>query len=117
MGPQIAAVDGVDCIFLGPLDISCSINKMGQFHDNDNVTATDSDDNVMDLIRHAEQLVREESNQRERLILGGFRSPGRPLSEMFSKDVGYHLVSGSADFGLIKNAALLDIQDAQRAIE
>jgi len=108
--PEIASVDGVDCIFLGPLDISCSINKMGQFDDDNG--------QVMKLIRYAERLVREESikrekNGKERLILGGFRSPGRSLSDMFSKDVGYQLISGSADFGLLKKAALLDIQDAQ----
>ena len=29
--PEIGMVEGVDCIFLGPFDISCSIGEMGDF--------------------------------------------------------------------------------------
>ena len=128
--PEIGLVDGVDCIFLGPLDISCSIGKMGQFEENGQ---------VMELIRHAEQLVRETSIRKRdlylnkndhdeqqgegegddktggRLILGGFRSPGRMLEEMFSEDVGYQFVAGSVDLGLIQSAAKMDLMDAKRA--
>jgi 2-keto-3-deoxy-L-rhamnonate aldolase RhmA len=45
--PVIAAVPGVDGIFLGLFDLSCSIGKMGQFDDPD----------VKDLIQCAEEAV------------------------------------------------------------
>lgn len=110
--PEIGMVDGVDVIFLGPFDISCDIGQMGQF---------EADGNVLQLIRHAEQLVRETSQRKREikgvdLCLGGFRIPGRPLKEMFSEDVGYQFVSGSIDLGLLKVAALSDYQAGQDAI-
>lgn len=135
---EIGMVNGVDCIFLGPFDISCSVGKMGQF---------ERGGEVMELIGRAETLVREtsqkkrEASQRKStknnsddtsdngndntnsnsssggLILGGFRSPGRPLKEMFSEDVGYQLVAGSADLGMIQNAAKADFMEAKRAIQ
>ena len=96
---------------------------------------------ILQLIRHAEQLVRETSIRKRdlylnkndhdeqqgegegeeddktggRLILGGFRSPGRMLEEMFSEDVGYQFVAGSVDLGLIQSAAKMDLMDAKRA--
>jgi len=131
--PEIGMIDGVDCIFLGPFDISCSIGKMGQFQ---------PEGEVMELIYRAEELVRETSRQKkikgmnengetvgnndendetetatEGLILGGFRSPGRTLKEMFAEDVGYQLVAGSADLGLIQGAARADFMEAKRAIQ
>ena len=125
--PEIGMVDGVDCIFLGPFDISCSIGKMGQF---------ESNGEVMDLIRHAEKLVRETSEKKKQakrrknenddegegeeehgLILGGFRSPGRTLKEMFSDDVGYQLIAGSVDLGLIQNAAKIDLLEVRKALK
>ena len=110
--PDIGMVDGVDVIFLGPFDISCDINQMGQF---------EPDGDVVQLVRHAEQLVRE-TRQKKReqkgidVCLGGFRVPGRSLEEMFSEDVGYQFVSGSIDLGLLKDAALSDYQAGQDAI-
>lgn len=44
--PEIAKVDGVDGIFMGPSDISGSIGKIGQFEDQE----------VQDLINHALEL-------------------------------------------------------------
>ncbi len=121
--PEIGMVDGVDCIFLGPFDISCSVGKMGQF---------EKGGEVMDVLRHAERLVRETSEKKKELnmqehqndedngfglILGGFRSPGRSLNEMFAEEVGYQLVAGSADLGMIQNAARVDYLEAKRAVK
>jgi 2-keto-3-deoxy-L-rhamnonate aldolase RhmA len=77
--PDIAKVDGIDAIFLGPLDLSASIGKMGQFRDA----------NFQALLAEAERRVVESEN----CLLAGFRVPGRPLSEMFEN--GYSLVCGS----------------------
>lgn len=49
---EIANVEGIDMIFLGPMDLSCSIGKMGQF----------SDPEVKALLQQAEEIVRNNRN-------------------------------------------------------
>eukprot|EP00979_Chaetoceros_neogracilis_P006133 scaffold1222_cov260-Chaetoceros_neogracile.AAC.33 len=109
---EIGMVEGVDVIFLGPFDISCSINEVGNF---------ENDGNVMKLLKHAEHLVRETSAKKKieigtELILGGFKSPGRDLQEMFSDGVGYRFVCGSVDLGLLQNAAAADFEAGENAM-
>ena len=99
---EIANVDGVDLIFLGPMDLSCSIGKMGKF----------DDPQVMDLIQRAEEKVRNNPN----VLLGGFRPPARDLSEMFGEG-GYSLVCGSVDIGLLREAARADVVGATGHIQ
>jgi 4-hydroxy-2-oxoheptanedioate aldolase len=81
---EIAEVDGIDMIFLGPMDLSASIGKMGQYEDPE----------VVALIEEAERKVREAPN----CLLEGFRPIGRCVSDMFD-NAGYSLVAGSADMG------------------
>lgn len=97
---EIAAVDGIDMIFLGPMDISCSIGKMGDFED----------EQVKDLLQTAEQKVRDSP-----CLLGGFRPPGQDLNEMF--DAGYSLLCGSVDIGLLREAARADVAAANQSLE
>lgn len=114
---EIGMVDGVDCLFLGPFDISCSVGQMGKF---------DKGGQVWQLLRKAERLVRETSDMKKEkahskqqhhgLILGGFQLPGRNLDDMFSNDVGYQFVSGSVDIGMIQSAAKADLLKANKAI-
>ena len=78
--PEIASVEGVDAIFLGPFDLSCSIGKMGCFEDDD----------VKELILRAEENVLASGS-----LLAGFLVPGRSVKEMFS--LGYSLVCGSVE--------------------
>jgi 2-keto-3-deoxy-L-rhamnonate aldolase RhmA len=92
---EIAEVDGIDMIFLGPMDLSASIGKMGQYEDPE----------VVALIEEAERKVREAPN----CLLGGFRPIGRCVSDMFD-NAGYSLVAGSADMGLLREAAKQDIK-------
>lgn len=95
--PEIAAVPGVDGIFLGPFDISCSIGRMGEFEE---------EGEVMKLMHYAESLVRKAAKESDDgLILGGFQPPGRKLKDMFSPECGYQLVTGSVDLGMIRQAA------------
>ncbi|CAJ1945086.1 unnamed protein product [Cylindrotheca closterium] len=94
--PEISSVPGIDGIFIGPFDLSCSIGKTGQFDDPE----------VKDLIHRAERMVVESD-----CFLAGFRSGGRDLREMYEKD-GYSLVCGSIDLGLLKTAALEDARVA-----
>lgn len=94
---EIANVDGIDLIFLGPMDLSCSIGKMGKF----------DDPQVIDLMHRAEEKVLNNPN----VLLGGFRPPGRDLREMFGEG-GYSLVCGSVDVGLLREAARTDVYQA-----
>jgi 4-hydroxy-2-oxoheptanedioate aldolase len=98
--PEIAAVPGLDGIFLGPFDLSCSIGKVGQF----------DDEQVNELIQTAEQAVRKSD-----CFLAGFRSSGRDLKKMFEDD-GYSLVCGSIDLGLLREAARQDVEAANEII-
>lgn len=93
---EIAAVDGIDMIFIGPLDLSCSVGRMGSF----------DDEQVSELLQTAERKIRDGP-----CLLGGFRPPGRDLDEMFG-EAGYSLVCGSADLGLLRDAARADVTAA-----
>jgi len=99
--PEIAAVDGVDAIFLGPLDLSASIGKMGDFRDHE----------FMDMLSWAEREIRDS----DECLLAGFRAPGRDLEDMFNK--GYSLVCGSVDIGLLKEAARQDVMAGNKAMK
>jgi 4-hydroxy-2-oxoheptanedioate aldolase len=96
---EIANVKGIDGIFLGPLDLSCSIGKMGQFDDPE----------VQELIAEAENAVLKSN-----AFLAGFLYKGRNLKDMFA-DKGYSLVCGSVDLGLLREAARQDAEVANKA--
>lgn len=98
--PDIASVPGVDAVFLGPFDLSCSIGKAGRFDDQD----------VRDLISAAEAAVLESG-----CMLAGFKSGGRGARAMF--DVGYSLVCGSVDLGLLREAARRDLEEALGGVD
>lgn len=99
--PEIAAVDGIDAIFLGPFDLSASLGKMGQFDDME----------VQRLMESAETAVL----QSEDCLLAGFRQPGRDTKAMF--DAGYNLVCGSADVGLLRDAARRDLEAVKSSMD
>jgi 4-hydroxy-2-oxoheptanedioate aldolase len=99
---EISSVEGIDGIFLGPFDLSCTIGKVGQFDDPE----------VKALIAAAEEAVR----QSDSCFLAGFRSAGRDLETMFQQD-GYSLVCGSVDLGLLRDAAQKDAQVAKEIID
>jgi len=98
--PEIAAVPGVDAIFLGPFDLSTSIGKMGQFDDPE----------VSKLISDAEIAVKHAPS----CLLAGFRPPGRSLENMF--EAGYSLVCGALDLAMIRDAAKRDADAGNDAI-
>mmetsp|Transcript_73279 Transcript_73279/g.136950 ORF Transcript_73279/g.136950 Transcript_73279/m.136950 type:complete len:272 (+) Transcript_73279:57-872(+) len=94
------AVDGVDAIFLGPFDLSCSVGKMGQF----------SDPVVQALLTRAEEAVLASGK-----LLTGFRSPDRDLADMYT--AGYSLVCGGVELGVLRQAALADVACATEAMK
>jgi len=93
--PEMAEVPGVDGIFIGPFDLSCSLGKMGEFED----------DEVKEVLSRAEQAVLSSGT-----LLAGFRQPNRSVKSMFES--GYRLVCGTVDLGLLKQAALQDLASA-----
>jgi 2-keto-3-deoxy-L-rhamnonate aldolase RhmA len=106
----IAAVDGVDVVQMGPLDLSAS---MGYLWDpgNRKVRAT---------LREAERKVLEARKKKvagsddNAAYLGGFAMPNDPAEQL--KLRGYHMVAGAVDVGLFQKAALDDIKRFQEAV-
>jgi 2-keto-3-deoxy-L-rhamnonate aldolase RhmA len=85
---QIAAVDGVDMLFLGPSDISASIGHLGR---------TDHPEAVA-LMAEAERRMRKTGK-----LLGTVTRPGKTVNWTFGR--GYDLVICGSDFRLLQNAA------------
>ena len=98
--PDIAQIDGIDAIFLGPLDLSSSIGKMGQF----------DDPQFRELVHRAEQSILSNG-----CLLAGFRPPNQTIQSMFQR--GYSFICGSVDLGLLKDAARVDAKKGNDAIQ
>ena len=96
--PEIAQLDGIDAIFLGPLDLSASIGKMGQF----------DDPQFTELLHQAEESILSQG-----CLLAGFRPPNQSLQSMFQR--GYSFICGSVDLGLLKDAARADAKKGNDA--
>lgn len=91
---EISEVDGVDCIQMGPLDLSAS---MGYLWDPGNKK-------IRDLMKVAEKAVKKSGT-----YLGGFAMPHD--SPLHLRERGYHMVSGAVDIGLFRTAALHDVNN------
>ncbi|CAN0908913.1 2-keto-3-deoxy-L-rhamnonate aldolase [Linum grandiflorum] len=104
---EICAVDGVDCIQMGPLDLSAS---MGYLWD-------PGHKKVRQMMRTAEKTVLD-SNPNGNGDGGGGRGAGAYLSGFAMpfdgpvdlKARGYQMVSGAVDIGLFRNAAVEDVR-------
>jgi len=110
--PDIAAIPGIDGIFLGPFDLSCSIGLMGQF-DHPEVSKLLADAEA--AVRLAQKRIKSKQIKRDtNCLLAGFRPPGQTLQQMY--DAGYSLVCGSLDLAMIREAAKLDANSANSVI-
>lgn len=107
----IAAVDGVDVVHMGPLDLSAS---MGYLWDpgNRKVRAT---------LREAEKKVLEARKKKvataldgNAAYLGGFAMQHDPPEQL--KLRGYHMVSGTVDIAMFRKAALDDVKRFREAV-
>ncbi len=85
---EIAAVDGIDMLFIGPYDLAGS---MGCFENIENST-------VMAMIDEIENRVRLSGK-----MLGGFPLPGKTNKAL--EDNGYRLIAGQSDILLFRKAA------------
>lgn len=91
---DIAAVDGVDCVQMGPLDLSAS---MGYLWDPGNKK-----------VREAMKGAEKEVLKGGKAFLSGFVMPHDGAGELRKR--GYHMVSGAADIGLFRSAAVEDVK-------
>ncbi|CAM0952569.1 unnamed protein product [Alopecurus aequalis] len=105
----IAAIEGVDVVQMGPLDLSAS---MGYLWDpgNRKVRAT---------LREAEKKVLEARKKKDAApetnaaYLGGFAMPNDPPEQL--KLRGYNMVAGAVDIGLFRKAALENVKRFKEA--
>ncbi|XP_021757740.1 uncharacterized protein LOC110722757 [Chenopodium quinoa] len=105
---KIAAVEGVDCIQMGPLDLSAS---MGYLWDPGNKK-------VREKLRKAEKEVLEGKIGNEKnggAYLAGFAMPHDSPMELKSR--GYHMVSGAVDILLFRKAAVEDVRKFKISLE
>jgi 4-hydroxy-2-oxoheptanedioate aldolase len=93
----IAAEDGVDMIFLGPMDLSASA---GFFNVPDHPQ-------VEALIGRVEAEVKTAGK-----LLGGLATPARPASVLFER--GYAFVLDAVDIGLLRDAARKSVEASRR---
>lgn len=95
---KIAAVDGVDCVQMGPLDLSAS---MGYLWDPGNKK-------VRETLMEAERKVLKRKSEKDDVFLSGFALPFDGPKDLRSR--GYHMVSGATDVGLFRSAAVEDVR-------
>lgn len=93
---EIAEVEGVDCIQMGPLDLSAS---MGYLWD-------PGHKKVREVLRTAEKGVLKSG--KGGAFLAGFAMPHDNPEELRKR--GYHMVSGAVDIGLFRAAAVEDVR-------
>eukprot|EP00793_Prasinoderma_coloniale_P001497 PRCOL_00003301-RA len=85
----IAASDGVDGVFVGPLDLAASVGR----------AAEPAHAEAMQARLHVEEAVLASGK-----ALAGFAAPGDSAKAMHSR--GYSLVADAADLGLLRDAAV-----------
>ena len=95
----IAAVEGLDMVFLGPFDLSAAVGRMG---------APDHPE-VLGLIEQVETATKGAGK-----ALGGIPTPGRTAEALFA--AGYDLVMADFDVLLLRDAARDGVARLRRAM-
>lgn len=96
---EIAAVDGVDMLFVGPYDLSANLGHLG---DPDH---SDVDGAIARVAAAA---------GRAGKLLGIIPTPRRSVAELFGR--GFNLVLGGADIILLREAAIAEVVAARQAL-
>ena len=94
---EIAAVDGVDMVFVGPMDLSVSMGLMGQF-DNPEFVA---------MRTKAEEAIKASGK-----LLGGLATPHDAPPQMFER--GYQMIGSGSDVWFVRDGALNNIKKSGR---
>lgn len=89
---EICAVSGIDMLFVGPIDLSSSAGKIGDF---DNPI-------FLEATARAERVILESGK-----MLGGIPRPGDSPRDMFAR--GYNFVVSTSDVLLLRDAALKNL--------
>ncbi|KAI3862478.1 hypothetical protein MKX03_011566 [Papaver bracteatum] len=102
---DIAKVDGVDCVQMGPLDLSASLYLWDPGHKK-----------VREMMRIAEKgvLGAKKKGGDDNVVvggvyLGGFAMPHDKAEQLRSR--GYHMISGTVDLGLFRSAVVEDVKN------
>lgn len=90
---EIASVEGIDMLFVGPFDLSASLGHLGE-PDHPEVGAA---------IARVERAAKEAGK-----LLGAIPTPGRSAAALFA--AGYDLVLGGAEVTLLREAAVADAE-------
>ncbi|XP_061357319.1 uncharacterized protein LOC133301672 [Gastrolobium bilobum] len=98
---EIVAVDGVDVVQMGPLDLSASLGCLWD----------PGNKKVKEVLREAERKVLE---SKEKVYLSGFALPHDGPQDLKSR--GYHMVSGAVDVGLFRSAAVEDVESFKMSL-
>jgi 2-keto-3-deoxy-L-rhamnonate aldolase RhmA len=91
----ISAVDGIDMLFIGPVDLSGSAGEIGDF----------SNPVFVEALTSAERVIRESGK-----LMGGIPRPDVTPRDMFAR--GYDFVIASSDVLLLRNAALENLLES-----
>lgn len=97
---EIMAIDGIDCIMIGPTDLSAN---MGYIRDPGNENAV----RMVQTLENAVLGMKPNSKGDKRVYLAGFAMPHDEPNEL--KKRGYHMVCGTADIVLYRDAAVKDV--------
>ncbi len=93
----IAAVEGVDMLFIGPFDLSASLGHSGE----------PDHPEVHEVIQRIEQAARDAGK-----MLGSIPTPKRPAAELIAR--GYNLVLADGDLTLLRDAAAESVRRIRR---
>nr|CAD1821490.1 unnamed protein product [Ananas comosus var. bracteatus] len=105
---SIAAVDGVDVVQMGPLDLSAS---MGYLWDPGNRKVREA---VKDAERRVFAVRNNNGDGGGGPYLGGFAMPHDGAEQL--KLRGYHMVAGAVDVGMFRAAAVEDVRRFRSAV-
>ncbi len=89
----IAAVDGVDVLFIGPFDLSAGMGKAGQFDDAE----------VAEALARAEAAILATGK-----AMGGVPKAGDDAAAMFAR--GYRVVVSNSDVLMLRDSARAEVE-------
>lgn len=98
--PAIAAVEGIDVIFIGPRDLSATLGKLNQF--DDPVVRGQIDRAVAAILKSGR-------------ILGSTAPSGKAAREIFER--GFRFIIPGSDVGLLALGARTTLADARQSTE
>ncbi len=98
--PDMAKVGRIDMFFVGPLDLSASIGRMGDY----------ADRAFVEILGAAERRIIESG-----AALGGAAMPGHDAAQLFAR--GYRFVTAASDVGFLRAGALSFVRESYREAE